>query len=106
VLEKMHLLAGCFECIGDVRGLGAMCAMEIVKSKHDKTPDKGTVAKIVKAAGEHGLLLLSAGLYGNVIRILMPLTITHEQLEEGLQILEEAIEAVLANDTAVSVEKE
>jgi 4-aminobutyrate aminotransferase / (S)-3-amino-2-methylpropionate transaminase / 5-aminovalerate transaminase len=105
VIEKMELLAERFECIGDVRGLGAMCAMEIVKNKHDKTPDKEIVSKIVKAAGERGLLLLSAGLYGNVIRILMPLTITDEQLEEGLQILEEAIEAVLVTDPDMSVRR-
>jgi 4-aminobutyrate aminotransferase / (S)-3-amino-2-methylpropionate transaminase / 5-aminovalerate transaminase len=103
VIEKMQLLAGRFESIGDVRGLGAMCAMEIVKDKYDKTPDKEAVAKIVKVAGERGLMLLSAGLYGNVIRILMPLTITDDQLEEGLHILEEAIEAVLANDSTVPV---
>lgn len=90
VIEKMKQLSTRFDCIGDVRGLGAMCAMEIVKDKQTKTPDKEGVAKIVKAANERGLLLLSAGLYGNVIRLLMPITITDEQLEEGLQILEAA----------------
>ncbi|QIZ06501.1 4-aminobutyrate--2-oxoglutarate transaminase [Priestia megaterium] len=102
VIEKMQFLAGRFECVGDVRGLGAMCAMEIVKDGQSKTPDKETVGKIVKAAAERGLMLLSAGLYGNVIRILMPLTITDDQLEEGLQTLEEAFEAVLVNDHVVS----
>jgi 4-aminobutyrate aminotransferase / (S)-3-amino-2-methylpropionate transaminase / 5-aminovalerate transaminase len=101
--EKMIELAERFDSIGDVRGLGAMCAMEIVKDRHSKTPDKESVGKIVKAAGERGLMLLSAGLYGNVIRLLMPLTITDEQLEEGLQILEESFEAVYLNDSAVSV---
>lgn len=100
--EKMKELAERFDSIGDVRGLGAMCAMEIVKDRHTKTPDKEAVGKIVKAAGERGLMLLSAGLYGNVIRLLMPLTITDEQLEEGLQILEEAFEAVYLNNPAVS----
>jgi 4-aminobutyrate aminotransferase/(S)-3-amino-2-methylpropionate transaminase len=103
VIEKMKHLASRFEEIGDVRGVGSMCAMEIVKNRQDKTPDKETVAKIVKAACERGLLLLSAGIYSNVIRILMPLTITDDQLEEGLQILEEAIEAVLTNDPALSI---
>lgn len=102
VIEKMQFLAGRFECVGDVRGLGAMCAMEIVKDGQSKTPDKETVGKIVKAAAERGLMLLSAGLYGNVIRILMPLTISDDQLEEGLQTLEEAFEAVLVNDHVVS----
>ncbi|NWQ39104.1 4-aminobutyrate--2-oxoglutarate transaminase [Bacillus sp. EB106-08-02-XG196] len=99
--NKMKQLAERFDSIGDVRGLGAMCAMEIVKDRHSKTPDKEAVGKIVKAAGERGLLLLSAGLYGNVIRLLMPLTITDEQLEEGLQILEESFEAVYLNNSAV-----
>jgi 4-aminobutyrate aminotransferase / (S)-3-amino-2-methylpropionate transaminase / 5-aminovalerate transaminase len=103
VIEKMHLLADRFEGIGDVRGLGAMCAMEIVKDRHSKIPDKDTVGKIVKAAGERGLMVLSAGLYSNVIRLLMPITITDDQLEEGLQILEEAMEAVYKNDPALSV---
>jgi 4-aminobutyrate aminotransferase/(S)-3-amino-2-methylpropionate transaminase len=100
--EKMKELVERFDSIGDVRGLGAMCAMEIVKDRHSKTPDKEAVVKIVKAASERGLMLLSAGLYGNVIRLLMPLTITDEQLEEGLQILEEAFEAVYLNNPAVS----
>ncbi|WP_374703110.1 4-aminobutyrate--2-oxoglutarate transaminase [Neobacillus cucumis] len=104
VLEKMRLLADRFEGIGDIRGLGAMCAMEIVKDRKSKTPDKEAVGKIVKAAAERGLMLLSAGIYSNVIRLLMPLTITDEQLEEGLQILEEAIEAVYQNNNpALSV---
>ena len=106
VLEKMQLLADRFEGIGDVRGLGAMCAMEIVKERQSKTPDKEAVGEIVKAACERGLMLLSAGLYSNVIRLLMPLTITDDQLEEGLEILEEAIEAVYLHDSALSVGRE
>ncbi|MEH7074887.1 4-aminobutyrate--2-oxoglutarate transaminase [Neobacillus drentensis] len=103
VLEKMHLLADRFEGIGDVRGLGAMCAMEIVKDRQSKSPDKEAVGKMVKAASERGLMLLSAGIYSNVIRLLMPITITDDQLEEGLQILEEAFEAVYKNNPAISV---
>lgn len=96
VREKMEQMANRFEQIGDIRGLGAMCAMEIVKDRDSKIPDKETVGKIVKAANERGLLLLSAGIFGNVLRILMPLTITNEELEEGLEILEKSIEAVIA----------
>lgn len=99
--RKMKELANRFESVGDVRGIGAMCAMEIVKDPQSKTPDKEAVGKIVNAAGERGLMLLSAGLFGNVIRLLMPLTITDDQLEEGLQILEEAFEAVYLNDSAL-----
>jgi 4-aminobutyrate aminotransferase/(S)-3-amino-2-methylpropionate transaminase len=101
VFEKMHLLKGRFEQIGDVRGLGAMCAMEIVTN--NKVPDKEAVGKIIMEANERGLLLLSAGVFGNVIRILMPLTITDDQLDEGLQILEEAVEVVFAKDAAVTL---
>ncbi|WP_257351767.1 4-aminobutyrate--2-oxoglutarate transaminase [Pseudalkalibacillus decolorationis] len=96
VIEKFQQLADRFEQVDGIRGLGAMCALEIVKDKESKTPDKETVGKIVKEATSRGLLLLSAGVFGNVIRILMPLTITYEQLEEGLTILEESMETVLA----------
>ncbi|MBO9131151.1 4-aminobutyrate--2-oxoglutarate transaminase [Bacillus sp. 165] len=96
VREKMQQIAGRFDQVGDVRGLGAMCAMEIVKDTNSKTPDKETTSRIIKEANKRGLLLLSAGIFGNVIRVLMPLTITDEQLEEGLIILEESIEAVMA----------
>lgn len=102
VIEKMRALAERFDCIGDVRGLGSMCAMELVKDRVTKVPDKEGVNKVVKAAGERGLLLLSAGIYSNVIRLLMPLTITDDQLEEGLSILEEAFEAVYLNGHAVT----
>ncbi|MBT2657217.1 4-aminobutyrate--2-oxoglutarate transaminase [Bacillus sp. ISL-18] len=103
VIEKMQLLSDRFEGIGDVRGLGAMCAMEIVKDRKSKTPDKEAVGKMVKEAAKRGLMLLSAGINSNVIRLLMPITITDEQLEEGLQILEEAVEAVYQNNPALSV---
>jgi 4-aminobutyrate aminotransferase/(S)-3-amino-2-methylpropionate transaminase len=103
VIEKMQLLADRFDGIGDVRGLGAMCAMEIVKDRKSQSPDKEAVGKMVKEAAKRGLMLLSAGIYSNVIRLLMPITISDEQLEEGLQILEEAIEAVYQNNPAFSV---
>ncbi|MEI2357748.1 4-aminobutyrate--2-oxoglutarate transaminase [Mesobacillus zeae] len=94
-------LASKYPQIGDIRGIGAMCAMEIVKDKETKNPDKEAVGRIVKEAADRGLLLLSAGLFGNVLRFLMPLTITDEQLEEGLQILEESAETVFAGQHAV-----
>ncbi|WP_088071435.1 4-aminobutyrate--2-oxoglutarate transaminase [Gottfriedia luciferensis] len=103
VNEKMNQWASRFEQIGDIRGIGAMCAMEIVTNKKDKTPDKVTVGKIVKEANNRGLMLLSAGIFGNVIRLLMPLTITNEQLEEGLDILRESIEAVLVPEFQLEV---
>lgn len=96
VMEKFRHLSDRFEQVDGIRGLGAMCAFEIVKDKVSKTPNKAAVSQIIKEAQNRGLLLLSAGIYGNVIRMLMPLVITDEQLEEGLDILEESIEAVLS----------
>lgn len=96
VLEKFQQFQDQFEQVDGIRGLGAMCAFEIVKDKASKAPDKETVGKIIREATSRGLLLLSAGIHSNVIRLLMPLTITDEQLEEGLTILAESLEAVLA----------
>lgn len=79
-----------YPVIGDVRGLGAMVAIELVKDKNTKEPDKDLVGSLVKECWQSGLLVLSAGLYGNVIRTLTPLVITDEQLHEGLDIIEQA----------------
>ena len=79
--------------VGDVRGRGAMLAMELVKDSETKAPDKERTGKIVEAALQEGLLLLTAGQYSNVIRTLMPFVITDEELEEGLSILGRAVDA-------------
>ncbi|MDP8949882.1 MAG: 4-aminobutyrate--2-oxoglutarate transaminase [Actinomycetota bacterium] len=79
--------------VGDVRGRGAMLAMELVKDPESKTPDKERTARIVEAALQEGLLLLTAGQYSNVIRTLMPFVISDEELEEGLSILGRAVDA-------------
>ena len=97
IKTKMKDLATKFEQIGDVRGLGAMVAVEIVNGKNDQTPNKAAVNQIVAEANKRGLILLSAGIYSNVIRFLMPLVITDEQLEEGLDIVEEAFKATFTN---------
>lgn len=76
--------------IGDIRRLGAMVAMEIVDPE-TQSPDKVKTSQIVKAANENGLLLLSAGINGNVIRFLAPLVITDQELNEGLSILESSL---------------
>ena len=76
--------------IGEVRGLGPMIAFELV----ERTPDRAKA--IVDAAFERGLLLLSCGLYGNVIRLLPALTISDEELDEGLALLEESLAAAAA----------
>jgi 4-aminobutyrate aminotransferase-like enzyme len=71
--------------IGDVRGLGPMLAIEFAEKSGDETKAATTKAR------ENGLLILSCGLYGNVIRLLPPLTTTDEELERGLDILEQAV---------------
>ncbi|HEV2094821.1 MAG TPA: 4-aminobutyrate--2-oxoglutarate transaminase [Rubrobacter sp.] len=80
--------------VGDVRGLGPMAAMEFVTDAGTKTPDKERNAKIVQAALQEGLLLLTAGQYSNCIRTLMPLNIADDELEEGLAILGRAVDSV------------
>lgn len=80
-----------YECVGDVRGLGAMIGVEFVKDKTSKEPNAKLVSGIIQYAARHGLLMENAGTYGNVIRFLAPLVMTDEQLEAGLKIYEEAI---------------
>ena len=82
-----------YECVGDVRGLGAMIGVEFVKDKTSKEPDAKLVSDIIQFAAHHGLLMENAGTYNNVIRFLAPLVMTDEQLEAGLKIYEEAIAA-------------
>ena len=79
--------------VGDVRGRGAMVAIELVKDPETIAPDKERTARVVEAALQEGLLLLTAGQYSNVIRTLMPLVITDDELEEGLSIMGRAVDA-------------
>jgi len=80
--------------IGDVRGLGAMQALELVQSQETREPAAQEVKESTQYCYEHGLITISAGSYGNVIRLLMPLVITDEQLDEGLDVLEGALKTV------------
>ena len=81
------------ECaeIGDLRGIGAMIGIEFVKNGDPRQPNSELCSNVVKSCAERGLILLSAGTFKNVIRILSPLVITDEQLNRGLDILEEEI---------------
>jgi 4-aminobutyrate aminotransferase / (S)-3-amino-2-methylpropionate transaminase / 5-aminovalerate transaminase len=79
--------------IGDVRGLGAMQAIELVQSQDKREPAPEETSQITQSCYEHGLITISAGSYGNVIRLLMPLTISDAQLDEGLDVLEDALKA-------------
>ncbi len=80
--------------VGDVRGLGGMVAMELVKNRTTKEPDSHAASDILAAAHHHGLVLIKAGMYDNVIRVLVPLCVTDEQLQQGLDILEAACATV------------
>jgi 4-aminobutyrate aminotransferase / (S)-3-amino-2-methylpropionate transaminase / 5-aminovalerate transaminase len=82
------------ECIGDVRGLGAMVGMELVVDRSTKAPDKALTARLLAAALERGVILLSSGTFGNTVRVLAPLTTPDDVLEEGLQAIERALTAV------------
>jgi 4-aminobutyrate aminotransferase/(S)-3-amino-2-methylpropionate transaminase len=77
--------------IGEARGLGAMRALELVKDRATKAPDKERTAAAVQRACESGLLLISAGTHGNVLRILVPLVVGDDELDEGLEVLERAL---------------
>jgi len=77
--------------VGDVRGLGGMQAMELVKSPETREPAREDTQRITQYCYEHGLIAISAGSYGNVIRILVPLIISSEQMDEGLDVLESAL---------------
>jgi len=79
------------EIIGDVRGKGPMLAMELVKDRRTKQPAAEEAKKLVKLCFDKGLVLISCGNFGNVIRTLMPLVITDEHLEKGFAILEESL---------------
>jgi 4-aminobutyrate aminotransferase/(S)-3-amino-2-methylpropionate transaminase len=82
--------------VGDVRGLGAMLAIELVKEPASKEPDADTATAIVEAAAERGLLLLKSGIYSNCIRVLAPLVLSDAELDEALSVWEDALEATLA----------
>lgn len=80
--------------VGDVRGRGPMAAMELVEDAASRTPDKARTGRVVEAALQEGLLLLTAGQYSNVIRTLAPLSIADDELEEGLAILARVFDQV------------
>ena len=80
--------------IGEVRGLGAMQALELVRSRETREPAKAETEQIMRFCYEHGLLTISAGTYGNIIRVLVPLMIPDAQFDEGLAVLEGALAAV------------
>ena len=95
-LDRMRGWQERFPLIGDVRGLGAMVAMELVQDRATKAPAVDEAAAVMSEARARGLLVIKAGLYNNAIRLLMPLVTTDEEMAQGLDILEASLAAVSA----------
>ena len=94
LVRNLKDLAAKVPAIGDVRGLGAMVAIELFEDGDTDRPDAALTKKVVAEAARRGLILLSCGTYGNVIRILVPLTASDALLQEGLAILADSFAAV------------
>jgi 4-aminobutyrate aminotransferase/(S)-3-amino-2-methylpropionate transaminase len=94
MLPRLRSLAEKYEVIGDVRGRGAMIAVELVRPGGGKEPDAAATAALAKACHAEGLVVLTAGTYGNVLRFLPPLVIGEDLLGEGLDIIERAFAAL------------
>ena len=91
IKARLEDIATRVDQIGDVRGLGPMLAFELVTDRETKEPAAELTKRTTEAAREKGLILLSCGLHGNVVRILVPLVIADEDLDRGLEILEESL---------------
>jgi 4-aminobutyrate aminotransferase/(S)-3-amino-2-methylpropionate transaminase len=95
-----------FLAVGDVRGLGCMLAIELVRDRETKEPAADVASAVVAAAAERGLLLLKSGIYGNCIRVLVPLVISDAELDEALDVWEEALAAVLSGGNHAPLDAE
>jgi len=83
-----------WELVGEVRGLGGMCAIELVRDARTKDPADTETKELSKYCYEHGLINITAGTYGNVMRILVPLVVTDAQFDEGMDVLEAGLTSV------------
>lgn len=90
--------------IGDIRGLGGMQAIELVRSRETREPAKDETKEVTRYCYEHGVIAISAGSYGNVIRVLFPLVITDDQMDEGLAVLEAALSHVSEKRAALTAQ--
>ena len=93
ILDRCHEIKSRsnLNCVGDVRGLGAMCAIELVKDTASGEPAPQLTQTLMKVANENGLILLSCGTYGNVIRFLVPLTASDQLVRDGMDIFEASL---------------
>lgn len=92
LMSRLQTLAQRHACIGDVRGLGAMVAFELVRNADPRQPDAELTKALTAAVAQQGLVLLSCGIYSNVIRILVPLTASDALIDEGLGIIEHSLD--------------
>ena len=92
--QRLERWAQEYEIVGDHRGLGPMRAVELIKDRTTKEPNKEAVGKIIKHSYENGVICIGAGTFGNVLRFLIPLTATKEQLHEGLDVVEAGIQSL------------
>jgi 4-aminobutyrate aminotransferase / (S)-3-amino-2-methylpropionate transaminase / 5-aminovalerate transaminase len=93
-----------WELVGDVRGLGAMQALELVRPKTTRQPADAETTQVAQYCYEHGLVMITAGSYGNVIRLLMPLVITDAQMDEAMDVLEAALAHAADRKAALTVQ--
>jgi len=91
MLERFRAIQSRCDLVGDVRGLGAMCAMEFVHDQNPHHPATAIAKAVIQGAAKRGLLLISAGAHSNILRVLAPLVISDADLERGLDILEDEI---------------
>lgn len=102
ITHRLRKLQSQLTCVGEVRGLGAMVAMELVRNRDPHAPDADLAKALVQRAAVNGLVLLSCGLYGNVIRILVPLTASDALIHEGLDIIETSMRELLPAATPIA----
>jgi 4-aminobutyrate aminotransferase/(S)-3-amino-2-methylpropionate transaminase len=91
IRNRLQRMQANLPCIGEVRGLGGMIAIELVRNRDAKQPDVDLTKALVQRCATNGLVLLSCGIYSNVIRFLPPLTISDALLDEGLAVLERTL---------------
>ena len=95
IMTRLETLASTYDIVGDVRGRGAMCALELVSDRATKDPlEADSMNAIARRCLEQGVLVLTAGTYGNVVRLLPPITIDDALLDEGLDVLDDAIGSI------------
>lgn len=92
--ERFGQMQEKYDMIGDIRGVGAMIAVELVSDRKSKNPHQNAAPRLVELCYKKGLVVLNTGIYDNVLRFLLPLVTTDEQLERGLDIIEESIQEI------------